>query len=170
MNNKWYQQFIVDNKPTTPVGFMNEEYFIEIAKLLPDVKDKKVLDLCCNAGFVSFKLAELGASVIGIEREKLYLDQADSVKCHFNWVSFLQADIEKIDLSVYKPDLILALSCLYHLKNPEEMVRKICDQNCMVIASFRLNNFINYLDLFKVNGRKPDLITNYGKKFAVRFN
>ena len=177
MDNNWYQRFVIDGKPTTKVGFMNDRYYNKIEPLLPtNLSEKHVIDLCCNAGFVSFKLAEKGAHVIGVECDLKFYNQAlyiRSIPGLFNTSpvpTFINKDVEDFNFEDYSPDLVLALSCIYHLSNPSLMVSRLSSLNAVIIASFRQNNLDKYLDLFSKQGLVPTKVNTYGRKTAVRFN
>lgn len=167
----WYQQFNLDGKLTTKVGFMNEEYFAKIRPLFPeDLTDKVILDLCCNAGFVSFKLAELGAFASGIEVNPTYLEQAETAAKFYpnNRVQFFLQDVEELDYNYFDPDIIVALSCLYHLKQPLKTIKKICEQGVPLIVSFREHLYEQFINYFKLFGKTVVGTASYGKKIAAR--
>lgn len=146
---------------------MNEDYFRSISTILPPNLDNKVvLDLCCNAGFVSFKLAEKGAKVTAIDSSEYYIDQAHYVmnKVGLPKVKFLIMDIEELEPKFYNPYLIVFLSCLYHLKDPKKFVQKLNDLSCYLLVSFRKQNYNQYIKMFD-----KEIIseTEYGNKRAV---
>lgn len=168
----WYQKFIVDGKSTTRVGFMDDGYYSKISLLFPpSVEGKKVLDLGCNAGFVSFKLSDLGATVTGVDKDKDYIEQANFISGRTDTnVEFVLADMMDLDTPDLQPyDMILALSCLYHLKEPLKMIKRLCCTEALLIASFRTSNYDQYIDYFKKLGKKVAMTSSYGKKIAVRF-
>lgn len=168
----WYQKFIIKGKPTTKKGFMNEEYFAKLTHLFPsNLSGKRVLDLGCNAGFISFKLANLGAKVVGFDKDEHYIDQANYVMRAngAKKVKFLLLDVESLLLPAYRPDLVVALSIIYHLSNPEEMIKKLCQLPCNIIASFRLSNFDLYTSIFKSFNKHPVDFASYGRKRAALF-
>ena len=169
MKKGWYHKFNVNGKDTTPKGFMNEEYFKKLSYVLPnELYGKKVLDLACNAGFVSFKLAKLGAKVIGFDKSEYYIDQANYIMKNTNVpkVRFIISDIEELLIECYSPDIILLLSALYHLKDPKAMVDKLCMADCDLVVSFRKQNCDKYLAMF--DNYNMDIVreTSYGNKRA----
>ena len=96
--------------------------WLEIAPHLPqDLSDWRVLDVGCNAGFYSFELARRGASVLAIDVEDLYLEQA-------RWaagVLGLQDRVEFRRMGVYEVaqlaerfDLVWFMGVFYHLRHP----------------------------------------------------
>lgn len=170
--DSWYQQFEIDGELTTPKGYMNNEYFDQLSILLPDhLQGALVVDLGCNAGFVSIKLAEMGAMVIGVEKSSKYLDQAAFVIKKLNPntlypIEFLQKDISEVDLHSMDPELIMALSCIYHTSDPEKMIKKLSATNARIIASFRAKDAAHYQMLFMKYNRPTICQAFYGKKYA----
>lgn len=166
----WYQKFIIDGHPTTPKGFMSEEYFKKLVPLFPpDLHGKVILDLACNAGFVSYKLAAMGAHVTGIEKNPLYFEQAQyiSYKLSPPPINLVLGDIETYDLQQFDPDLVIFLSVINHLNDPQAMVIKLSLLNSDVIASFRLSEFHKWQNLFLDRGFKAVKEAYYAKKRAV---
>lgn len=148
---------------------MNDEYWAEIAKILPDVKGKCVIDLCCNAGLTSFELAKLGAEVHGFESDVRYLNQAEFIsRRKMQRPSFYLADVEYVNFESFQPDLVMALSCLYHLRAPKLMVKRLCSLDCDLVVSTRNYLHNEYMAYFSAYGREPKEIAYYGKKTAVR--
>lgn len=167
--NPWYQQFEIKGVKTTNPGFMNERAFGKISSLLPRGLTRKiVLDLGCNAGFVSFKVAGLGAKVYGFDKDEHYIDQANFVMKHSSVpkVRFIIGDVESLAINAYSPKLIIALSIIYHLSNPEAFINKLCNEHCDLLVSFRLSNYKDYLDYFS---RKVTSTVDYGRKRAFFF-
>jgi SAM-dependent methyltransferase len=166
----WYQKYMVDGKFTTNANYMHDEHFDKLATLLPkSLRGKNVMDLCCNAGLASFRLAKMGAKVWAFDSEERYIDQANYImrKLGMPRVRFIISDVEKLLVSSYEPDLILALSCLYHLKDPEKTIGKLCLQDADILASFRLNNYNQYVEIFRRHGREVAAEVTYGRKRAV---
>ena len=79
------------------------------------------LDLGCNAGFYSFELARLGATVMAIDLDERYLEQARWAAREYG----LQDAIEFRRMQVYdlagmreQFDLVLFMGLFYHLRYP----------------------------------------------------
>ena len=94
----------------------------EIAPHLPDdLSGWRALDIGCNAGFYCFELARRGATVLGIDHDEHYLEQA-------RWVAPLYGLADRVEfrrMTVYDLhsldttfDLVLFLGVLYHLRYP----------------------------------------------------
>jgi SAM-dependent methyltransferase len=75
------------------------------------------LDIGCNAGFFSLKLAERGAFVTGIEQAKamLWLARGVSASCDIDNVAFARSSIEPDNVEALPDyDVILLLSVYHH--------------------------------------------------------
>ena len=111
---------------TLPDSFIGGDFprfkWLEIAPHIPqDLSGWRVLDVGCNAGFYSFELARRGASVLAIDVEELYLNQA-------RWaagVLGLDQQVEFRHMGVYEVaqlkesfDLVWFMGVFYHLRYP----------------------------------------------------
>jgi len=111
---------------TVPDHFLGGDFpnfkWQQIAPHLPqDLSGWRVLDVGCNAGFYSFELARRGASVLAIDVEDLYLEQA-------RWaagVLGVQRQVEFRRMGVYEVarlaenfDLVWFMGVFYHLRYP----------------------------------------------------
>lgn len=93
-----------------------------IQKLLPpDLSEKTLLDVGCNAGFYAFEAKRRGARrVLGVDGQRQHVRQGLFVR------KVLGLDVEFRRLNVYELsartvgqfDITLALGLLYHLKHP----------------------------------------------------
>lgn len=108
--------------PDHPLGDFPAYKWQEIAPTLPeDLSGWRVLDIGCNAGFYSLELARRGATVVAIDSNAHYLEQA-------RWAAELFGLTERIELrrvQVYELarsdeqyDLVLFLGVFYHLRYP----------------------------------------------------
>jgi len=126
----WYQKINIDGIVTNKRGPYSGNVsastsWDSIMKCFPkDVKINRVLDLGANAGYYSIMAAKLGASVIGIEREKsLFYKQHIFLKEYYEelWnkkldITYMQSDISDVDYSkLGKFDYVFALAVLYHI-------------------------------------------------------
>jgi tRNA (mo5U34)-methyltransferase len=86
-----------------------------------DLRGRRALDIGCNAGFYSFRLAARGAHVLAFDMDEHYLEQA-------RWAAQALDPEGRIDfrrMQVYdlvdleeRFDLVLFLGVLYHLRYP----------------------------------------------------
>ena len=111
----------------TPGPLDTEHRWSFIKDFLPrDLKEMRVLDVGCNAGFYSFKMRELGAEyVLGIDFEH-YIKQACFIK---DLTKTTDVDFEVNSIySLSTParfNITLCLGLLYHLKYPFLALQKI---------------------------------------------
>jgi tRNA (mo5U34)-methyltransferase len=86
-----------------------------------DLTGQRVLDIGCNAGFYSFKLAERGAEVLAIDLDDHYLSQARWAAQQLDpdaRVEFRRMQVYDLARAAGTFDLILFLGVLYHLRHP----------------------------------------------------
>jgi tRNA (mo5U34)-methyltransferase len=91
------------------------------AHIPDDLTGWRVLDVGCNAGFYSFELAKRGASVVAIDMEPLYLDQAQWAAKQFGLqdrVEFRQQQVYDLARSNEQFDLVWFMGVFYHLRYP----------------------------------------------------
>lgn len=81
--------------PGHPLGDFPAFKWNQICNFLPpNLKGWRVLDIGCNAGFYSFELARMGASVTGIDIDSHYLKQARWAQGRFG----LNVDFKKMQV------------------------------------------------------------------------
>jgi len=86
-------------------------------------KNKRVLDLGCNAGLYSVMAAIEGASVVGVERKGRYYKQSLFIKEFFENktkksldINFIYKNIVDIDFSsIGKFDYVFVMAVIYHI-------------------------------------------------------
>jgi tRNA (mo5U34)-methyltransferase len=108
--------------PDHPLGdFPAYKWKLLSGHLPQDLTGWKVLDIGCNAGFYSVKLAKRGAKVMGIDSDSRYLAQAKWAVRHFS----LEDRITFHEMQVYDLagvdemfDLVLFMGVFYHLRYP----------------------------------------------------
>jgi tRNA (mo5U34)-methyltransferase len=86
-----------------------------------DLSGWRVLDVGCNAGFYSFELARRGASVLAIDMEPLYLEQARWAAKQYGLqdrVEFRQLQVYDLARSSEQFDLVWFMGVFYHLRYP----------------------------------------------------
>ena len=83
-----------------------------------DLHGKRVLDVGCGIGDLSFLLAQRGAEVIGVELDEQKVARASSIarKWHFTGLRFLATDVTKLDqMSLGQFDAIVTATRAYPL-------------------------------------------------------
>ncbi|MBE0534595.1 MAG: TIGR04290 family methyltransferase [Phycisphaerae bacterium] len=93
-----------------------------ISEFLPaDLSGMTALDIGCNAGYYSFELARRGATVLAIDTEAHYLEQARWAADELGLtdrVDFVQMDVYDLIYDGGRFDVVLFLGVLYHLRYP----------------------------------------------------
>lgn len=92
------------------------------SRLPADLAGWTALDVGCNAGFYSFELARRGATVVGLDADRHYLDQARWAAERFGMeerVSFRQGQVYDLGREPGDYDLVLFMGVFYHLRYPQ---------------------------------------------------
>lgn len=120
----------------------------EFGEVLQEIswKGKKVLDVGCGTGYLSYLIAKKGASVVGIDYSKEALKIA-KVKFNHPNLSFKQLDLTKNIRGKY--DVIVSLGTLEHQDNPFYVLKKFKKQlnpgGRMIITSPNWTNPRGYM-------------------------
>lgn len=108
--------------PQHPLGDFPSFKWQEIAPQIPkDLSGWSALDIGCNAGFYSFKLARRGANVTAIDLDPHYLKQAEWAAQKMGvsgQVTFRQMQVYELARMEKQYDLIWFMGVLYHLRYP----------------------------------------------------
>lgn len=108
--------------PEHPLGDFPTFKWEELAPHLPqDLTGWSVLDIGCNAGYYSFKLAERGGNVLGIDVDEHYLAQANWLADELGYgdrVHFERMQVYDLAHTSEKFDLVIFMGVLYHLRYP----------------------------------------------------
>ncbi len=102
----------------------------EVLTVIEDLNGKRVLDIGCNAGFMSFEVKKMGASyVLGIDANLgatvSFLEQATFCREALG----LDTEFREISLFEFEPDepfdVVLFCGVLYHLENFATGIEKV---------------------------------------------
>lgn len=110
----------VRTAPDHPLGgFLNDLWATVESAFPADMSGQTVLDIGCNAGFYTFKLAARGARVTGIDHDPHYLKQARYAS------DVLGHEVELLEMDAYdvlnlgrRFDYVIFMGVLYHLRYP----------------------------------------------------
>ena len=109
--------------PDHPLGDFPAFKWREFAGEVPsDLRGARALDIGCNAGYYSFRLAERGAQVLAIDADEHYLRQG---RWAARWldpdrrVVFRRMSVYELASEAETFDLVLFLGVLYHLRHPQ---------------------------------------------------
>jgi len=119
----WFHDLELDGErtaPDHPLGSFHHELWGAIQGAFPaDLSGKTVLDIGCNAGFYSFKLAERGARVTGVDHDARYLAQARFAAEVLGFdLEFRQMEVYDLDRLGETYDYVLFMGVFYHLRHP----------------------------------------------------
>ena len=114
----------------------------------PQVKDRFVVDLACNLGYLSLAASNLGAKkVLGLEVRQEFIDTFDKIRMHWplDNISLLKCNIEDIEcLRPYLADVdtIIYAGHFYHTINHVSILTAISDSNasCLILESTLIDN------------------------------
>lgn len=96
-----------------------------LRELLPDFKDKTVLDLGCGYGWHCIYAAEHGAkSVVGVDLSEKMLEVARS-KTKFDNVTYIRDSIEDVDFGVDQFDIVLSSLTFHYLQSFDAVAKKV---------------------------------------------
>lgn len=97
----------------------------ELKNMLPDFKDKRVLDLGCGFGWHCRYAVENGArSVIGIDISQKMLSEAKSkTKC--GNIEYICMPIEDIDFPEESFDVVISSLALHYIKSFEDVIDRV---------------------------------------------
>jgi tRNA (mo5U34)-methyltransferase len=160
---------------TAPEHFIGGDFprfkWLQIAGHLPQRLDGwRVLDVGCNAGFYSFELARRGASVLAIDHEPLYLEQARWAVKQFgleSQVEFRQCGVYDMAQSPEEFDLVWFMGVFYHLRHPllalDLLARRT--KRLMVFQTLTMPGEAVYLDTLdhEISDREPLLDPGWPK-------
>jgi tRNA (mo5U34)-methyltransferase len=108
--------------PHHPLGDFPAFKWRQLGPALPaDLSGWTALDIGCNAGFYSLELARRGAHVVALDREELFLRQAEWARRHFPFGDRIELRSGQVyDLAHWTErfDLVLFLGVFYHLRYP----------------------------------------------------
>lgn len=97
----------------------------ELQKMLPDFKDKKVLDLGCGFGWHCQYAIENGAeSVVGIDISQKMIDEAKK-KTNTDLIEYICMPIEEINFPDDSLDVVISSLTFHYLESFEDILKKI---------------------------------------------
>ncbi len=124
----WFHSIDLDNGIVTrghKSAALLEEEFARLGLTAATLRDKRVLDIGCNDGFMSLRCEQLGAHVTGIDG--VYRDGLKYVRRHLRpKFRFYMIDLMSPSFSeLGRFDVILYLGILYHTMYPFEQLLRV---------------------------------------------
>jgi tRNA (mo5U34)-methyltransferase len=110
----------VRTAPYHPLGSFLLDLWEQVEPAFPEnLSGRTVLDIGCNAGFYSIRLARKGARVIGIDHDPRYLAQARFAAEVLGLdIRYEQLDVYDVDRLDGPFDYVLFMGVFYHLRHP----------------------------------------------------
>ncbi len=138
------------------LAFLNSFEGVQFAKMLGDLKGKKVLDLGCGTGRLTDLLLNNGGEVSGIDVSEKMLEVA---RKKYPWVNFAQADAENLPFKDDEFDVVVSAFVIVHFKD----LQKLFDEVCRVLKSGGI--FV----LTNINQKKaPKLKLKNGEEIIIK--
>ncbi len=95
-----------------------QKAYLKFKDILEDFKDKKILDVGCGSGNLSFYLAHRGASVIGIDLSKNLIDYCKNIaKNQSINIEFKEMNAQIPEFNDETFDIVVGFRALHHLPN-----------------------------------------------------
>ncbi|WP_368486800.1 class I SAM-dependent methyltransferase [Spiroplasma sp. DGKH1] len=95
-------------------------------KMMPNFKDKTVLDLGCGFGWYSLYAAEHGAkSVIGVDISEKMLAEANKKNNYPNIIKYINSPIEDIEFPQESFDVVLSSLTFHYLNSFSDICAKV---------------------------------------------
>jgi SAM-dependent methyltransferase len=127
-NNTFDNETLFENYKKVRTKGVNYNNLLEqpaMKSLMPDLKDKVILDMGCGFGFSCVEFRKKGAKkVIGIDISDKMLEAARSQSTDEN-LQFLKLDIEKIDTLGIKFDIVYSSMTMHYLVDLETVIKKV---------------------------------------------
>jgi ubiquinone/menaquinone biosynthesis C-methylase UbiE len=115
--------------PTYERGILWKRFFLplydQFLKALPQVKGMRVLDLGCGTGALALRLAELGASVTGVDASQGMLEVARSRAEKREDLEFILSGAESLPLEDGYVDLAISSIAFHHFEDAGAALREV---------------------------------------------
>ncbi|WP_339228061.1 methyltransferase domain-containing protein [Oceanobacillus sp. FSL K6-2867] len=96
-----------------------------IKSLMPDLTDKRVLDLGCGTGhFAAYCVENGAASVLGIDISRNMIEEAKKRNIHQK-IEYICSPIEDVDLPNKTFDIVISSLAVHYIENYSKLIQKI---------------------------------------------
>jgi len=109
----------------TESGEIRHEHLHRYAWCKELVRGKQVLDIACGEGYGSAMLAEVAASVVGIDISHEAVDHASGVYANVDNLRYCQGDAALVPLSDDSVDVVVSFETIEHHDRHVEMISEI---------------------------------------------
>jgi SAM-dependent methyltransferase len=122
-NMDFYSGYIKMRKEKTGLNDVLEiPHFLS---LLPEIKNKLILDLGCGYGELSLMYIKKGArKVVGVDISRNMINFAKEKNCNSK-IEFINQSIEDYSFPKSSFDLVLSSLCFHYIKDFQKIIRKI---------------------------------------------
>jgi len=110
-----HEEMMLDSK----AAIIGKQEIPEVLSLLPNIKEKDVLELGAGIGRFTGKIAEDAKSVIAIDFIEKFIRKNEEDNGHFKNASFKQADVTELELPESSVDIIFSNWLLMYLTEDE---------------------------------------------------
>jgi len=169
----FYNQFHQQNKKTKKLIKENNFTYYYLLKLvnkwIPDLKNKKVLDVGCGVGTMALYMATKGAKqVLGIDISERAICLANYTKREL--VLNKKASFECVELEKGKGDCDVVTCCevIEHIEDDLKFLKKIRthlkQDGIFILSTPSKENFLNRIDYFEDFDKKVGHLRRYSKE------
>ena len=145
------REYYSKKKPTSITEFdlEKEQFFrkanIKLKQILGDVKGKKILDVGCGTGSLSFYLAQEGATVVGIDLSRDLIEYCKEQSKNLGLsIDFREMNAQIPDFEEESFEIILGSRIIHHLPDPG-LFFNICKR------LLKRNGFVAFIEPLKKN-------------------
>ncbi|MHA1987499.1 MAG: class I SAM-dependent methyltransferase [Promethearchaeota archaeon] len=145
------REYYSNKNPTSITEFEleREQFFkkanVKLKQILGDIKGKKVLDVGCGTGSLSFYLAQEGAIVIGIDLSRDLIDYCKAQSKNLGLpIDFREMNAQIPDFEEKSFDIILGSRIIHHLPDIN-LFFNVCKR------LLKKNGFIAFIEPLKKN-------------------
>jgi SAM-dependent methyltransferase len=155
----WNHNYILPGGIETRPGQQSShgKNLVKLERLEPlfdiiDLSGKSVLDVGCNEGFFSIKMAEKGASVHGLDIDENRIEKARYVNSILGKEGKIKYNVTDIYSSEFKDlptfDLTLCLGFIHRIPDPFMALAALAERSNMIIFEWKALKFGHFDDAF----------------------
>jgi ubiquinone/menaquinone biosynthesis C-methylase UbiE len=117
----WYDQYVSEIS-----DFHRDLIIPGVTELIPEIKDKNIIDIGCGQGVLCRHLAQLGATVKGIDASKKLIDIARNKSKHMRNVSYNMLSAEKlVGVPSAHYDVAISVLALQNMRDLESVIAEV---------------------------------------------
>ncbi len=105
--------------------FIFRQRIIDAIRLAGDVSNKKIIDVGCGAGILSYNLAMNNGKVVGFDIHKGNLRKIRSIYNDYIYFYLINGNVIRIPFKSHSFDVLFALDVLEHIKDIDTVLAEI---------------------------------------------